>query len=283
MFNNTKHSVPKSTVAPKSGLVPATLHAINPSPALYEKIVGRRLGYEVNYDTKDGKTPFRLLVSVNGEFIFMDMWDLQNKIRVSQAGKTQFINSSNGKTTWRMTQEEAVKELGEGCSPCRIGEEDVVNIILQYKGVILNSIIDKTAQFDTEVFNGNFSMFNELLQSNFVDNKFYIFAYSKTSESGFVNLQALRGIFMAAWKIIDKNGNNPTWIDKNGNNTSNVIKTLQNVRESFDKSESLKKPNVFISVQLGFVTQGGETPIVGNFEIPDINPNATDGGDPLPF
>jgi hypothetical protein len=280
MFTNTTKSAPKSTVAPKSGLVPATLHAINPTPALYEKIVGRKLGYEVDYTPKEGKTPFRLLVSVNGEFIFMDMWDLQNKVRVSQAGKTQFIDSSNGKTTWRMTLEEAVKELGEGCSPCRIGEEDIVNIVLQYRGVILNSIIDKAAQFDTEVFNGNFSMFNDLLQSNFVDKKFYIFAYSKTSESGFVNLQALRGIFMAAWKIVDKHGNTPTWTDKDGNNTSNVIKTLQSVRESLDKSESLQKPNIFISLQLGFVTQGGETPIVSNFEIPEVDPNATDD---LPF
>jgi len=63
MFTNTTKSASKSTVAPKSGLVPATLHAINPTPALYEKIVGRKLGYEVDYTPKEGKTPFRLLVS----------------------------------------------------------------------------------------------------------------------------------------------------------------------------------------------------------------------------
>ena len=89
MFNNTTKSTPKSKIAPKSGLVPAILHAINPSPALYEKIAGKKLGFEVDYSPKEGKTPCRLLISVSGEFIFLDMWDLQNRINKSATGKTQ--------------------------------------------------------------------------------------------------------------------------------------------------------------------------------------------------
>ena len=283
MFNNTTKSTPKSKIAPKSGLVPAILHAINPSPALYEKIAGKKLGFAVDYSPKEGKTPCRLLISVSGEFMFLDMWDLQNRINKSATGKTQFIDSSNGKTTWRATMAEAISELGEGCKEAKVGEEMIVNIMLQYRGAILNHIIENSAQFETDVYEGNWDMFNNLMQLHKVEKTFYVFVYSKTSDSGFVNLQAMRNIFIAAWKVLDKEGNIKSWTTKDGQPMSEVIKTLNSVRESMDKSEFLQKPNIFISLQLGFVTQGEETAIIPNSDIIEADADKTDEGDPLPF
>lgn len=270
MFNNTQKSSPKVKAAAKSGLVPAVLHAINPSPALYEKITKRKLGYETDYSPKEGKTPFRLLISVSGEFTFLDMWDLQNRINKSSTGKTQFIDSSNGKSTWRATMAEAISELGEGCKEAKVGEEMIVNIMLQYRGAILNHIIENAAQFETEVYEGNWDMFNNLMQLHKVEKTFYVFVYSKTSDSGFVNLQAMRNIFTPAWKIVNKDGEIPTWTDKDGNVVSNVSKILDSVKESVAKSEFLQRPNVFISVQFGMVEEGAAVEVVSNDEVEEL-------------
>lgn len=272
MFNNTQKSSPKAKAVAKSGLVPAVLHAINPSPALYEKITKRKLGYETDYSPKEGKTPFRLLISVGEEFIFLDMWNLQDRVNKSATGKTQYIDSSNGKTTWRATMAEAITELGEGCSECRVGEETVVNLMLQYGGAILNHLIDHKDQFAKEIFEGNWDMFNNLMQLHQVKKNFYAFVYSKTSDSGFVNLQAMRNIFTPAWKIVNKDGEIPTWTDKDGNVVSNVSKILDSVKESVAKSEFLQRPNVFISVQFGMVEEGAAVEVVSNDEIDEELP-----------
>lgn len=267
MFNNTTKSTPKAKTTAKSGLVPAILHAVNPSPALYEKITKRKLGYETDYSPKEGKTPFRLLISVGEDFMFLDMWDLQNRVNKSATGKTQYIDSSNGKSTWRATMAEAITDLGEGCVECRVGEETIVNLMLQFRGAILNHIIDNSDQFSEEVFAGNWDMFNNLMQLHNVKRTFYAFVYSKTSDSGFVNLQAMRNIFMPAWKIVNKDGEIPTWTDKEGNTVSNVSKILDSVRESINKSDFLQRPNVFISVQFGMVEQGSAVEIVSNDDV----------------
>ena len=102
---------------------------------------------------------------------------------------------------------EAISELGEGCKEAKVGEEMIVNIMLQYRGAILNHIIENSAQFETDVYEGNWDMFNNLMQLHKVEKTFYVFVYSKTSDSGFVNLQAMRNIFIAAWKVLDKEGN----------------------------------------------------------------------------
>ena len=160
------------------------------------------------------------------------------------------------------------------------GKEMIVNIMLQYRGAILNHIIENSAQFETDVYKGNWDMFNNLMQLHKVEKTFYVFVYSKTSDSGFVNLQAMRNIFIAAWKVLDKEGNIKSWTTKDGQPMSEVIKTLNSVRESMDKSEFLQKPNIFISLQLGFVTQGEETAIIPNGDIIEADADKTDD---LPF
>jgi len=266
MFNNTQKSAPRPKAVAKSGLVPAILHAVNPSPALYEKITKRKLGYETDYSPKEGKTPFRLLISVGEDYTFLAMWDLQNRVNKSATGKTQYIDSSNGKSTWRATMAEAISELGEGCAEWRVGEEVVVNLMLQYRGAILDHIIVNSDQFSEEIFAGNWDMFNNLMQLHQVKRNFYAFIYSKTSDSGYVNLQAMRNIFTPAWKIINKDGEIPTWTDKNGAVVSNVSKILDSVKESINKSEFLQRPNVFISVQFGMVEEGATVEVVSNDE-----------------
>lgn len=280
MFNNTTKTQPKSKGTAKSGLVQVTLQAINPSAELYKTITGRDFGSTTDYSVKEGKAPLRLLVSVDNNFLFIDMWDLQNRINTSKTGKTQFIDSTNGKTTWRATKAEAISDLGEDCKEAKVGEETVVNIMLQFRGPILNHIIDNAAQFEQEVYEGNWSMFNNLMQLHKIDKKFFSFIYTRTSDSGYPNLQAMRNIFTPTWKVLDKENNVKEWTTKEGDKMSEVIRILNSVRESMDKSEYLQKPNIFISLQLGFVEEGGETPIVSNFEIPEADADKTDD---LPF
>ena len=277
----------------KSGIIEVSLQAVNPTNDLYEKITGKKCGFNLNVES--GSQLRVLLKDKEGNFYLQNLegYDPNRIVGAKDGSKNcylaihQLAKIEVLKSTWRPSLEDAKAELGENAFLAYAGVQQVYNLLLghyyQFVKAVQNSKMFKLADDETVDYSqfinhllttGDWSFFNEALNTynlaletgrSTYKVDYYVMIYSET-KGNFTNSKVVSKRLMTKFDLYDKEGN-----------LKDTEKSaLGQLRLEKERNATLQADNVFYSVQIGLVSENGE----------DIVPNETpnkNNDDDLPF
>ncbi len=268
-----------------SGLIPAKLLAINPTPEQYLKLTGSEpKSFEMEYNNEQtGGKRLRALISYENafgrtEYTFVKFYDLLNELTMSKAGNKQFIDSK-GNSTWSTSSDGAAERLKGEIRHGRKGEEQLLQLLVMqlnwryddatkniFKLLEEKKCFKKADDFTTFDFAGwNDAMAK--IHANGLD--VAVFMYSKSTpkeDKVYINSVAETAAIFPYYRL------------------AKADYVLKNLSQNWEKDAQYRNiPSNFASMQVGWVKSEtpGFTPFGGTKQ--EVAPAVEEKMDDLPF